>query len=32
MPLICMNKGVGTKIRESLGSLEDLDVAGDGMG
>jgi hypothetical protein len=32
MPLICMNKGVGTKIGESLGALEDVDVAGDGGG
>jgi hypothetical protein len=32
MPLICMNKGVGTKIGESLGALEDIDVAGDGGG
>lgn len=30
--LICMNKGVGTKIGESLGTLEDVDVAGDGGG
>jgi hypothetical protein len=32
MPLICMNKAVGTKIGESLGVLEDVDVAGDGSG
>lgn len=32
MPLICMNKGVGTRIGESLGDLEDIDVAGDGIG
>jgi hypothetical protein len=32
MPLIYMNKKVGTKIGESLGVLEDVDVAGDGGG
>jgi hypothetical protein len=32
MPLICMNKAVGMKIGESLGALEDVDVAGDGSG
>jgi hypothetical protein len=32
MPLICMNKSVGTKIGSSLGELVDIDVAGDGMG
>jgi hypothetical protein len=32
LPLICMNKSVGTKIGESLGSLVDMDVACDGMG
>jgi hypothetical protein len=32
MPLLCMNKSVGTKIGESLGQLEDVDVAGDGTG
>jgi hypothetical protein len=32
MPLICMNKSVGTKIGNSLGELVDIDVAGDGMG
>jgi hypothetical protein len=32
MPLLCMNKNVGTKIGESLGQLEDVDVAGDGTG
>jgi hypothetical protein len=32
MPLICMTKGVGEKIGESLGILEDVDVAGDGAG
>jgi hypothetical protein len=32
MPLVCMTKGVGVKIGESLGKLEDVDVAGDGAG
>ncbi|XP_059446458.1 uncharacterized protein LOC132178004 [Corylus avellana] len=32
MPLLCMNKAVGVKIGESLGSVEDVDVAGDGDG
>jgi hypothetical protein len=32
MPLLCMTKGVGTKIGQSLGKLEDVDVAGDGVG
>jgi hypothetical protein len=32
MPLICMNKGVGTKIGESLGILKDVDEARDGGG
>ncbi|XP_059436809.1 uncharacterized protein LOC132169876 [Corylus avellana] len=32
MPLLCMNKSIGTKIGSSLGKLEDVDVAGDGMG
>jgi hypothetical protein len=32
LPLVCMNISVGTKIGESLGSLVDVDVAGDGMG
>ena len=32
MPLICMNKSVGTKIGNSLGELVEVDVAGDGMG
>jgi hypothetical protein len=32
MPLLCMTKGVGMKIRESLGLVEDVDVAGDGVG
>ncbi|XP_059436243.1 uncharacterized protein LOC132169189 [Corylus avellana] len=32
MPLLCMTKGVGTKIGESMGQLEDIDLAGDGVG
>jgi hypothetical protein len=32
MPLICMNKEVGTKMGKSLGELIEVDVAGDGMG
>jgi hypothetical protein len=32
MPIVCMNKAVGTKIGSSMGTLEDVDVAGDGMG
>ena len=32
MPLLCMTKGIGTKIGDSLGELEDVDVAGDGVG
>ena len=32
IPLICMNKDVGTKIGNSLGDLIEVDVAGDGMG
>jgi hypothetical protein len=32
MPLICMNKSIGTKIGNSLGELIDVDVAGDGRG
>jgi hypothetical protein len=32
MPLICMNKSVGTKIGNSVGELVEVDVAGDGMG
>jgi hypothetical protein len=31
MPLVCMNKNVGTKIGSSMGIL-DVDVAGDGIG
>jgi hypothetical protein len=30
MPLLCMNKAMGTKIGDSLGKLLDVDVAGDG--
>lgn len=32
MPLVCMNKTVGIKIGESMGVVEDVDVAGDGAG
>ncbi|XP_059436518.1 uncharacterized protein LOC132169508 [Corylus avellana] len=32
MPLLCMTKGVGSKIGQSLGELEDVDVAGDYVG
>jgi hypothetical protein len=32
MPLLCMNKNVGTKIGNSLGDLADVDVAGNGLG
>lgn len=32
LPLVCMTKVVGNKIGESLGDLEDVDVAGDGTG
>jgi hypothetical protein len=32
MPLLCMNRGVGVKIGASLGTVEDVDVAGDGAG
>jgi hypothetical protein len=32
LPLLCMSRGVGVKIGESLGILEDVDVAGDGAG
>jgi hypothetical protein len=32
MPLLCMSKAVGKKIGDSLGELEDVDVAGDGAG
>jgi hypothetical protein len=32
MPLVCMNKNVGTKIGSSMGILEEVDVAGDERG
>jgi hypothetical protein len=32
MPLLCMSKMVGIKIGESMGTLEDVDLAGDGAG
>jgi hypothetical protein len=32
MPLLCMNKNVGTKIGNTLGILEDVDVVGNGLG
>lgn len=32
MPLLCMNKSVGTKIGRSQGVLEEVDTAGDGTG
>jgi hypothetical protein len=32
LPLLCMSKTVGAKIGESLGRLEDIDLAGDGVG
>ena len=32
MPLLCMTKGIGSKIGASLGELEEVDVAGDGLG
>jgi hypothetical protein len=32
MPLLCMTKGIGTRIGESLGELVDVDIAGDGAG
>lgn len=32
MPLLCMTKRVGEKIGESMGVLEDVDVAGEGVG
>jgi hypothetical protein len=32
LPLLCMSKAVGTKIGESLGTLKDIDLAGDGAG
>jgi hypothetical protein len=32
MPLLCMTKAVGTKIGESMGEVEDVDVGKDGVG
>jgi hypothetical protein len=32
MPLLCMTKSVGEKIANSLGTLEEVDVAGSGVG
>lgn len=32
MPILCMNRGVGLKIGASLGTVIDVDVAGDGVG
>jgi len=32
MPLICMNQEVGLQIGQSLGTVEDIDVTGDGVG
>jgi hypothetical protein len=32
MPLICMNRDIGYRIGESLGTVEEVDVTGDGMG
>jgi hypothetical protein len=32
MPLLCMNKVVGTRIGESMGTVEDVDTAIDGAG
>lgn len=32
LPLVCMNKTVGTKLGVSLAEVEDIDVAGDGTG
>lgn len=32
MPLICMTRGVGQKIGATLGEIQDVDVAGDGVG
>ena len=31
MPLICMTKAIGSKIGESLGILEEVDIEGDGV-
>ena len=32
MPLVCMNRMVGTRIGESIGAVEDIDVEDDGTG
>jgi hypothetical protein len=32
MPLICMNRAVGSRIVETLGKVEEVDVIGDGVG
>jgi hypothetical protein len=32
MPLLCMTKGIATKIGESMGRLVEVDLAGDGAG
>lgn len=32
MPLLCMTRGVGVKIGESLGNLEAVDISGEGAG
>ena len=32
MPLLCMTKRIGVKIGKSLGCLEEVDLAGDGVG
>ena len=32
LPLLCMTKTVGMKIGESMGTVEDIDVTGDGVG
>lgn len=32
MPLLCMSRAVGTKIGESLGKLDEVDVANEGAG
>jgi hypothetical protein len=31
MPLICMTKAIGSKIGESLGILEEVDIEGEGV-
>jgi hypothetical protein len=32
MPLLCMTKGIVVKIGESMWQLEEVDLAGDGVG